>query len=301
MVELTCDGVVVQIDPTDGGRIVSLLIRGEERILARSRARATTPPIYWGCYPMVPWAGRLADGRIPTADGEVRLEANLPPAAIHGLGFDLPWTILDQSDTIATMSCELRGRGWPFGGEARQTVRLGPASLALELEVGGYTRAGPAGLGWHPWFTRPRTGDLELRVDARAVLVLDADQIPTGEVREVTAREDLRSGPPLGDRRLDHIYVRATGPAVLRWPDLELRIEYDQALNTVVVHTPAEAICVEPQTMWPNAPVLAARGVKDTGLRTLAPGERLRAHERWTWVPRDAPRATHTGIAGGSA
>src|SRR2546423_11282260 len=143
------------------------------------------------------------------------------------------------------MSCELRGRGWPFGGETRQTLRLGRASLDLELEVGGYTRAGPAGLGWHPWFARPASGDLAVTVDAAAVLVLDEDTVPTGEIRAVTAREDLRSGPALGDRRLDHVYVQASGPAVVRWPDLELRIQFDRDLHTVVVHTPASGGCVE--------------------------------------------------------
>jgi len=102
----------------------------------------------------------------------------------------------------------------------------------------------------------------------------------------VTAREDLRSGPALGDRRLDHVYVHASGPAVVRWPDLELRIEFDRDLDTVVVHTPASGVCVEPQTMWPNAPLLAAGGVAGTGLRTLAPGEWLRVQHRWTWLPR---------------
>jgi len=286
VVELRSGAVVAQIEPSEGGRILSLVIGDAERILSKARARTTGPPTGWGCYVMVPWAGRLANGRIPTAGGEVRLEPNLGPSAIHGLGFDALWAILDQSETAVTMSCELRGRGWPFGGEARQTLRLGPASLDLELEVGGYARTGPAGLGWHPWFARPRTGDLGVTVDAHEVLVLDADKVPTGEVREVTAGEDLRSGPSLGDRRLDHVYVQATGPAVVRWPDLELRIEYDQTLNTVVVHTPSEGVCVEPQTMWPNAPVLAARGVPNTGLRTLEPGERLRAGHRWTWLPR---------------
>ena len=78
-----------------------------------------------------------------------------------------------------------------------------------------------------------------------------------------------------------------TGPAVVRWPDLELRIDYDPTLNTVVVHTPISGVCVEPQTMWPNAPLLASRGVSGTGLRTLAPGERLHASHTWTWRPRD--------------
>lgn len=285
MVELRSGATAAKIDPAAGGRIVSLMVGDVERILPKPSvdARLTS----WGCFPMVPWPGRLAEGRIPTARGEVRLEANKPPSAIHGLGFESAWTILEQSDTSVSLSCELRGRGWPFGGVARQTVRLGPASLDLELEVGDYTRAGPAGLGWHPWFTRPRTGDLALTLDAQQVLVLDADTIPTGEVRMVTEAEDLRAGPQLGDRRLDHVYVDATGPAIVRWPDLELRIDFDRPLNTVVVHTPKTGVCVEPQTMWPNAPLLAAHGVPGTGLRTLVPGERLRARHRWTWWSRD--------------
>src|SRR4029077_15894365 len=142
---------------------------------------------------------------------------------------------------------------------------------------------------WHPWFARPRAGDVAVRIDAHEVLVLDADKVPTGEVREVSASEDLRTGPPLGDRRLDHVYVHAKGPAVVRWPDLDLEIEFDEAtMDTVVVYTPPQGFCVEAQTMWPNAPLLAARGLAGTGLRTLTPGEQLRVGERWTW--RERPR-----------
>jgi aldose 1-epimerase len=281
--QLRSGEVVLKVDATDGGRIVSLVVAGVERILAKARARATTPPLYWGCYPMVPWAGRLANGRIPTEAAEVRLQPNLPPSAIHGLGFDKPWEVLEQSDTTVAMACDMSGLGWPFGGRARQTLRLGSNSLDLEMELGEYTRTGPAGLGWHPWFARPAAGDVALQLDAHDVLVVDADLVPTGEVRAVTAGEDLRTGPALGDRRLDHVYVRAKGPALLRWPDLELRVEFDESLNTVVVHTPSEGVCVEPETMWPNAPLLAARGILGTGLRTLEPGESLRVSERWTW------------------
>ena len=283
MVELSADGVATHIDPAEGGRIVSLVVAGEERILPKARARAHEPAIYWGCYPMVPWAGRLASGRIPTNAGEVHVEPNLPPSAIHGLVFDRSWEIVERSQTAVTMSCELRGRGWPFGGRVLQTLSLGAGTLELELEVGEYTRSGPAGLGWHPWFTRPPNADVRLRVDASEVLVLDADLVPTGEVRIVTRGEDLRSGPLLGDRRLDHVYVRTRGPALVRWPDLELRMEHDSSVQTVVVHTPPEGICVEPQTMWPNAPLLEAAGVRGTGLRMLEPGDSLRATARWTW------------------
>ena len=283
VIELHGGDAALTVDTVTGGRIVSLLIGGVERILPRASARPSALATGWGCYPMVPWAGRLSEGRIPTADGEVRLELNRPPSAIHGLCFDQPWRILEQSETHVTMSCRLSGLGWPFGGEARQTLRIAPAGLELELEVGDYTRAGPAGVGWHPWFARPAIGDVALRLEGRRVLVLDPDLIPTGEVREVTADEDLRTGPLVADRRLDHVYVSTRGPAVVQWPDLELRIEYGEDLATVVVHTPAAGFCVEPQTMWPNAPLLASRGVTGTGLRTLAPRETLRARHRWTW------------------
>jgi aldose 1-epimerase len=214
----------------------------------------------------------------------VRLEPNLPPSAIHGLGFDKSWEIVERTDNTIAMLCALSGLGWPFGGRALQKLTLGANSLELGLEVGGYTRAGPAGLGWHPWFARPQRGHLELHVDSSEVLVLDANGVPTGEVRRVTPSEDLRAGPPLGDRRLDHVYVRTKGPAMVRWPDLELRIAFDGSLQTVVVHTPVEGVCVEPQTMWPNAPLLAAAGVRDTGMRTREPGDSLNATEEWTWT-----------------
>lgn len=257
-----------------------------ERLLQKSRARATAPALYWGCYPMVPWAGRLAGGLIPTERGEVRLDLNLPPSAIHGLGFDKAWDVAQATDVSATLTCGLHGLGWPFGGRVTQTIALVPAGLALDLEIAGYTRPGPAGGGWHPWFARSADGDLGLHLAASEVLVVDRDLVPTGDVRPVRGIEDLRSGPPLGDRRLDHVYVRAKGPALLRWPDLDLAIEFDDTLSTVVVHTPIEGVCVEPQTMWPNAPALVARGVAGTGLRTLRPGERLSLRERWSWKPR---------------
>jgi aldose 1-epimerase len=286
LVELRSSGVIVRIAPDEGGRVVSLVVGGQERILQKPNARPSALATGWGCYPMIPWAGRLSQGRIPVDGGEVRLEQNRPPSSIHGLVFDKPWRILSQSDTAVTMVCELRGLGWPFGGEARQTLRLAQAYLDLELEVGGYMRPGPAGVGWHPWFARPETGDVQIRVDAREVLVLDADLVPTGAVRAVAAVEDLRTGPALADRRLDHVYVNSHGPALIRWPDLDLALEYGDDLATVVVHTPSHGFCVEPQTMWPNAPLLAAQGVAGTGLRTLAPGEHLRTSHRWSWRTR---------------
>ena len=75
-------------------------------------------------------------------------------------------------------------------------------------------------------------------MNASDVLVLDADGVPTGRVRCV-AGEDLRSGPPLGDRRLDRTHTSGQSPATVHGPIWDLHIEFDaKRTDPVVVHTP---------------------------------------------------------------
>ena len=76
--ELRSAGVIVQIAPSEGGRIVSLIVGGEERILSKARARPSALATGWGCYPMVPWAGRLFEGRIPIDGAEGAVLAQTP-------------------------------------------------------------------------------------------------------------------------------------------------------------------------------------------------------------------------------
>jgi galactose mutarotase-like enzyme len=142
----------------------------------------------------------------------------------------------------------------------------------------------PAAMGWHPWFRRD--GEVRLRVAADGTLATQR-MLPTGKVEPVVGRTDLRAGPRLGRRRLDHAYVDAASPAVLRWPDLELAIEFAPTPATVQVYTPPGAVCVEPQTAWPNA-LAAPAGAGDlVGLRTLEAGEVLRAQLVLRWHRED--------------
>jgi galactose mutarotase-like enzyme len=138
----------------------------------------------------------------------------------------------------------------------------------------------PAALGWHPWFRRD--GDVGLLVDADAVLATRG-MLPTGKIEAVSGRTDLRRGPRLGRRRLDHAYVDARSPARVRWDGLELEMAFEPSPATVVVHTPPGAFCVEPQTAWPNALAMPAADRARNGLRLLRPGKVLRAAMTATW------------------
>jgi aldose 1-epimerase len=230
---------------------------------------------------MLPWAGRMRDGRLAWRGTTVELPRNFFGHAIHGTGFDRTWDVVAADERSVELALRLGpSPRWPFAGEARQVVRLASDAIECRIEI----RAGdamPAAAGWHPWFRRFDEEPVSVAVPGDATLETRPDLIPTGVRQPVDGPTDLRAGPVLGNRRLDHAFVDVAGPSVVRWIDLELAIEAEP-LRCVVVYTPADAFCVEPQTAWPDAIRLAGEGL-DTGLVALEPGQALLAEMRWSW------------------
>ena len=284
MLRLTSGTASATIDVERGGRLASWSLDGRELLVGPPAPDDRS--IRWGCFLMAPWAGRLADGRLRGADGRsIQLPRTHGRHAIHGLFWDRAWTVADAGSDAAVLVCAIPADLWPPGGNVRHEVRLTGHRLELRatLTAAGTTGSGgtvgrmPAALGWHPWFRRDAgRGDVSLHVDAARVLETRR-MIPTGRALVVAGRTDLRAGPQLRGRRLDHAFVGARSPAVLRWSDLELEVAWQPNPLTLVVHTPATSLCVEPQTAWPNAPALASDARERSGLRLLGPGESLTA------------------------
>jgi galactose mutarotase-like enzyme len=283
-VVLTAGEDRVEIDEAVGGKVTSLVAGGAERIAQpASEMDPVADVLLWGSFLMVPWAGRLDEGRLPW-DGETHhMPKNFYGHAIHGVGFDKIWNVDELTDSAAVLSLDLAGAGWPFGGIARHRITLAPQRLDLVAEIEAADRSMPVAAGWHPYFDRPDTGDLSIRVLSDGVLATREDLIPTGDLIPVEGDTDLREGPVLGDRRLDHVYANASAPAVVSWPDLELTLNFGPEISTIVVYTPEGKACCEPQSAWPNAPELEANGVQGTGLHHLGPRETWRATTTWTW------------------
>ena len=279
--ELAAGADRVVVDPAHGGRLASLVAGGAERLLPAAAA-TQAPRIGWGSFLMVPWAGRLAASTVPWQGVAHPIPATFGRHAIHGVGLDAPWALLDRGEQHAQLACRLADGGWPLGGTAEQRIELAPGHLTLAATVTAGERSMPAAVGWHPWFQRPGVGDVALTVDADQVLVTDDELIPDGRLAPVEGELDLRHGPALGDRRLDHAYVGVRGPARVVWPDLALQLEINVADPCYVVHTPAHGVCVEPQSAWPNAPALGHRGA--SGLAHLAPGRSLHVRCTWSWT-----------------
>lgn len=267
----------VTVDPGQGGRLASWRIAGSDLLLRAAEA----PPgsIRWGCFLMAPWPGRLAAGRLRWRGRTWQLPRTHGRHAIHGLVHSVPWVVDAASDRETRLSVELGPLGWPFGGRVRQRVSLAPDRLTLAAEIEA-DQPMPAALGWHPWFIR-RGGDPQVRVDSLATLAARA-MIPTGELDPVNRWTDLREGPALGRRRLDHVYVDAASPACITWSDMTLTLAFEPPLRTVVVHTPPHAFCVEPQSAWPNA-LGEPADRQQAGVQDLAAGERFGAGLEIGW------------------
>ena len=274
----------VLIDLERGTKVVSAVLGGRERVVTQPLDPGVAlPAIYSGMFVMAPWVGRLGRGLLPWEGRTLSFEPNLDGHAIHGLVYDTPWTLVLGDDHVFEAAVDLDSVGWPFGGSVRHRIVLGEGELECTLEVVAGDERMPAAAGWHPWFTRPPGDDIAVTVAADGVLEL-VDMLPTGRVEEIDGARVL-DGAAVGLRHLDDCYVGVAPPATLEWSDLELRIDFSSRTRAVVVYSPDGAVCVEPQTAWPDAPKLETEGV-DTGLATLEPGERLAITQSWTWSPR---------------
>lgn len=280
IVRLVAGDVTLEVDPTAGGRLSSLLIGGRERLITQPDPSAILPEITWGSFAMLPWVGRMRGGRLDWRGVTAQLKRTFGAHAIHGATFDRAWDVLSADDRSVDLGCRLRSTEWPFGGDARQSIRLTSDGLDCRIEIRA-TEPMPVAVGWHPWFCRYGSEPMMVTVPAAAVLETTDELIPTGGLRPVDGTTDLRGSPLLGDRRLDHAYVGVTGPCAVAWPDLVLTIDA-RPVRAVVVYTTPASVCIEPQSAWPDAIRLEEEGV-DAGLASLAAGEVFACATRWSW------------------
>jgi aldose 1-epimerase len=265
-VVLSTDDVSLTVDPSNGARFSSLVIGGHEILVTQGAG-----PIWWGCFPMLPFAGRIRDGRFRFRGRSYDIPRTMPPHAIHGTVLDRTWAVVARDRARVELATDL-GPDWPFPGRATHSITLAPggleATLVLEAE-----EPMPASLGWHPWFQREVGGmDVELSFEARSMYVRGPDGLPDGTL-----------GPPR-PRPWDDAFTDLLFPPRLTWPGLlELELTSTEPV-WVVFDERANGICVEPQTAPPDAFNLAMAEGRDPP--SALPGRPLVASMAWRWSRR---------------
>jgi len=227
---ITNDTASVTVDPTAGGRLASLIVHGTELLVPREN-----DPVMWGCYPMVPFAGRVRGGQFNFDGVGIEVPRNFGDHAMHGFGFTSPWK------RTADHSLRLHFEDpWPFAGHVDQHFVLDDQRLMMSMHANAYERQ-PMMLGWHPWFRKSTArGTAALSFNPTAMFERGADGIPTGALIDPPARP------------WDDCFAGVVHDPELSWGDLNLQFRSD-ADHWVVFDELEHAICVEPQTDPPNA------------------------------------------------
>lgn len=277
-VPLACGTLRCEISARLGGSVAGLWL-DDLPVLRSTPAVALHDVRLAGCYPLVPFSNRIGHATLVWNGTSHPLVRNFAPEphAIHGVGWQRPWQVLEAGDTFALLSFEHRpDLSWPFAFDCSQAFRLGPD--ALELTLGGTNQSDqpvPFGLGWHPFFVKRPDSHVQFRAGGR--WEMGADKLPTHR----TASQGLDAD--CARLVVDHCYDSWHGEVRLR--DARMSVRITSSLDHLVVYTDTtrDCIAIEPVSHVNNAVNMAhadPRHQHQLGLRILQPGESLSASMR---------------------
>lgn len=262
------------LNPALGGSVAELSWRGLP--VLRPTPHDVDDPLETACFPLIPWANRIADGRFLFAGRtwDVGATPGFEPHALHGLGWRRSWKaeVAGPSEAVLTL-LHPGGQDWPWAFSAEQRFQLSEQGLHIMLSMTNTGRgAQPAGLGLHPWLHRLPND--RLTMVAPRVWRADKTLIPS-ELVPASDLFDWSDGPAVADAPfVDNAYEDWKGSARLAHADWSVTLASAGA-HRVHVYAPRDAgfVCVEPVSHRPNA--LNAPVEEASGLVILAPGQTL--------------------------
>lgn len=272
--ELLAGALRCEVEPGLGGCVAGLWLEGEP-VLRSTPAAQLTSARQSGSYPLVPFSNRVAQATLQWQGTQHPLVRNNgdEPHAIHGVGWQRPWSVLDSGDNFALLAYEHRpDSAWPFAFDCSQTLRLAAGALELTLSLTNQSdRPAPSGLGWHPYFVkRPRS---RIVFAAGGRWEMGPDKLPT------VRKESRGLDADCGSLDVDHCYDGWDGVAHLR--DEKMHVRVASSLSRLVVFTNGtrDFIAIEPVSHVNNAVNLHAAGqpAEALGLVILKPGESMTA------------------------
>lgn len=257
--------------PELGGAIRSLSRDGHD--ILRPSAPDATEPFDLACFPLLPYANRIAHGRFVWQGRQVSIPRNHAGQAhpLHGIGWLAPWRVTAADGASATMRFDhAASDAWPWDLSAVQVLELTGQGLAMTLELtNGSDSAMPASIGFHPYFAK--SGVSTLAFDAASVWLASDELLPRALAPADALGDWSRGGSLERADLVDHCYVGWNGNALVSRADGDvlLRGGGTDALHVYV--PPGEAFfCAEPVTAMPDA-------VNHGAAATLAPGETISA------------------------
>lgn len=269
---------MAEVLPELGGAVGRLDWRGEP--VFRPTPVGATSPLDTGCFPLVPFANRIDQGRFRWVGRDIVLEPTpgFEPHALHGTGWRTPWTVIGADSASVRLGLSVAAGDWPWAWRAEQVIALDETGLSVSLSLTNEDTAPmPGGLGLHPYLaTGP--GD-RVRLEAASVWVGET-LIPDRRVA-VSDLVDWRDGVARASVPfVDNAYDGWTGVAEVIGADRT--VQMTSPVSRLHVYAPEGEgfVCLEPVTHRPNA--VNAPESESAGLATLAPAATMAMSMRVT-------------------
>ncbi len=238
-------------------------------------------------FTLAPFSNRIRDAKFVFENQEYQLKATAKDGSTqHGDVRNRPWRVTRGENTLecAIDSRDFADFNFPFPMRMKVIYALKDNifETQLELENVGSTRM-PAGFGLHPYFVRQLAGsnDVQLQFGATGMYETDSSFIPTSGMKPISDNFDFSKARFVGDTPINHVFGGWDGRALLEYdmPDSGskiLKLEASEVFSHLCVFaSPDEALAVEPISHCTDGFNLLARGVENTGVKVLEPGEIL--------------------------
>ena len=273
LIHLNAGALRCDISPELGGSLVGLWL-GDTPVLRP--APHTTSARDASSYPLVPFSNRIGEACLQWQGTSHPLVKNFEPEphAIHGLGWQRPWQVLEQSEGFVLICLEHRAdASWPFDFDASQAFRLSGDTLEMTLSITNQSHTpAPVGLGWHPFFVK-RPGS-HVSFEATGRWEMGDDKLPTHRLPSSGLDTDCAT------LKVDHCFDGWPGVLHLRDEALAIRVSANLSRLVVYTHEQLPSIAIEPVSHVNNALNLLAAGqasAEELGVQLLQPGESFSA------------------------
>ena len=230
-------------------------------------------------FPLIPFSNRVRAGRFRFGDTAYQIPVDKRDARFtnHGHTRHLPWEVVGSSAAglLLRFTQAEPGVTWPFPFTAEQRFELSPSALTMMVRIrNDHTSPTPAGIGFHPYFTR--TPDTKLRFSAECVW--EADELDISVRSTAPAgRFDFSTGKALETPLINHAYSGWNGTAeITHTSGVRIVISATGALNHLIFFTPEgrNFFGFEPVSHRPDA-LNPLADPRDQGMAILSPGKWL--------------------------
>jgi aldose 1-epimerase len=281
LIELATESMRCHIAPALGGCVTGLWL-GDTPVLRSVPDGVVATARLSGSYALVPFSNRVGHATLKwngTAHPLVRNNGE-EPHAIHGVGWQRQWQVLESDAQFALLSFEHRpDASWPFAFDASQAFRLKDNALEVTLSITNQSnQPAPVGLGWHPYFVKRTQSHVRFQASGR--WELDGEMLPTHRtpVKGITA--------DAATLKVDHCFDGWPGVVHLHDEVLHTRITSNLSRLVVFTNDSKDFVAIEPVSHVNNAlnmladaslvdPADYAARAAELGVQVLQPGESL--------------------------